>query len=99
VDLVNSGVPSISHSGPAVVPLMTSIQDSGANEVMPITGPRDGTAATLTDDEVPYLGILNVLSNTGDARPTMDRLFIFGRRSHRSLKGKGPTLLIKRQYK
>jgi hypothetical protein len=60
-----------------MVPLVTDIHNAWADMVVPITRPvYCTTALLLTDNEVPYLGILGVLPNAGDARPTVDRFFV-----------------------
>ena len=46
--------------------------------ILTITGPVDGAAAALTDDEVPHLGILSVFPDTGDTCPAMDGFVVFG---------------------
>jgi hypothetical protein len=86
VDLVDTGVSSICHLDPDVVPLVADIHDPRANVVFAITGPRNGTAALLTDYEVPYLGVLSILPDVGDTCPTVDGLFIFGHPSFRVTK-------------
>jgi hypothetical protein len=62
VDLVDGRVSSVHCSDADVVSLVTHCHDPWANMVIAITGSVDGMAAFLTDDEVPFLGILSILS-------------------------------------
>jgi hypothetical protein len=45
--------------------------------VVSVTGPGDSMAALLTDNEVPYLDILDIVTNTGNACLTVDGLILF----------------------
>jgi hypothetical protein len=76
VDLIDTRVSSVSFSDSDVVPLVASLRNAWANMVVSVAGPANCTAALLTDNEVPYLGILDIVSNTGNTGPTVDRLVV-----------------------
>ena len=77
VDLVNVRLPLVGYLDLDVVPLVAGLHNVWANMVVSVTGMGDSTAAFLTDNEVPYLGILDIVTNTGNAWLTVDGLVLF----------------------
>jgi hypothetical protein len=78
MDLIDTRIPSIGYLNlDGVVPLVASLHNVWAKMVVSVTGPGNCMTALLTDNEVPHLGILDIVSNDGNAGPTVNGLTVF----------------------
>jgi hypothetical protein len=75
VNLVDGWLPSICSTDPKMVSFWTLTEDTRA-DISSTTVVVDSTATRLTDNEVLYLRVMSVLTDTGDARATMDGFLV-----------------------
>jgi hypothetical protein len=77
MDSVDGGISSTGGPHLNVIPFMAFLGDPRTNLLVSSSRSVNSTTAFfLVDDELPYLGISSVLSNTEDTGPTMDRVVV-----------------------